>query len=88
MNRNFKSYTKPYDQAIQQEASSRETDLPVWVAIGLTSGQGRTTEQVWEDPKPAEHDHVCMMLNEWAINGDIDAGTYNWGCEKIEVAGE
>ena len=59
------------------------------MACHLTEGWNRIGSEIWDNPTQAEADHIEMMLNEWAIHGDIEPGIYYWGREyRIEVAAE
>ena len=87
MNRNYPAYNGLNEEA-KQEAASRETSKPVWAAIAVVAAMsGRDVNAVWENPTRVEFDHVEMCLNDWCRENDIEADTYHWGCERIEVAG-
>lgn len=84
MNRNYPRYDARNIDA--GEAASRETDVQVMSAIdGVSAMSGHNMTVVWENPTPAEFDHVAMCLNEWARLGDIEPGAYQWGEETITV---
>lgn len=85
MTRNYPRYTKPV-QDDRSESNSRNTDLPVWVAINLCAGGHRDASSIWEAPSQSEYQWVEMCLNEWARLGDIEPGTYCWGEESITAA--
>lgn len=87
MNRNYPAYNGISEEE-KQEASSRETSNPVWAAINVVAQMsGRDVNSVWENPSSVEFEHVEMCLNDWCREGDIEADTYHWGCERIEVVG-
>ena len=85
MNRNFPKY-QSLSEAGEREADSRNTSPAIWLACHLIESEGRTGAEIWEDPTQFEDQTIQMMLNEWAIHGDIEPGTYYWGCSQIEVA--
>lgn len=85
MNRNFPKYSE-LSEAGKREADSRNTSPEVWLACHLIETDGRTGAEIWENPTQSEDEHILMMLNEWAIHGDIEPGTYHWGISKQEVA--
>ncbi|NLX17604.1 MAG: hypothetical protein GXY45_11660, partial [Ramlibacter sp.] len=52
------------------------------------AGDSRTPEQIWEDPTPAEWDHVTMAVENYIDCGLCpaeDDGRYAWGLEAIEI---
>lgn len=79
-------YTAP---TISREwAASRETHIAVATAIHAISGPGRTPEAIWEDPTPAEWDHVCMAVENYIGAGLFpaeDDGRYPWGGEAVTL---
>lgn len=86
MNRNYPAY-KGLTEAAKQESGSRETSKAVWAAINVVAKMAaRDVNAVWENPTQTEFEHVQMCLGDWCHHGDIEPGTYHWGCEKIEVA--
>lgn len=87
MNRNYPAYNGLSEEA-KQEAASRETSKAVLAAIAVVAKMsGRNVNDVRENPSRVEFEHVEMCLNDWCHQGDIDADTYHWGCESIEVVG-
>lgn len=67
-------------------ADSRETHMAVATAIHAIAGGSRTPELIWEDPTPAEWDHVCMAVENYVGTGVFpqeDDGRYPWGCETV-----
>lgn len=85
MNRNYPRYSRPTGSA-EQAAISCSTSVEVWAAIELIAGMtGRSALDVWNNPTRAESDNVEMAMGDWCAHGDIEPGTYDWGCEKIEV---
>lgn len=69
-------------------ADSRETHIAVATAIHAISDDSRTPEQIWEDPTPAEWDHVCMAVENYVGAGVFaaeDDGRYQWGCEAVVI---
>ena len=78
-----RNYTAP---AIHEQwANDRQTDMPVAVAIHAISDASRSAEAIWDDPTPAECDHVCMAVQEYVDHGDFDANEngYCWGQETV-----
>lgn len=83
MNRNYK---RPSVDA--NWAASRETHAAVAVAIHAIADDSRAPEAIWEDPTPAEVDHVTMAVEEYIVHGDFDAepdGVYPWGESEITL---
>jgi hypothetical protein len=80
MNRNYKTPT--VDEAW---ATSRETDMPVAVAIHAIASHDRTPETIWEDPTPDEWQHVQMAVQEYVGHDDFpaDPSGYCWGQETV-----
>ena len=67
-------------------AASRETSMPVAVAIHAISDSKRAPEAIWEAPTPAEWDHVAMAVEEYIQHGDFDwQERFAWGAEVVEV---
>lgn len=68
-----------------QWAASRETAMPVAVAIHAISSHDRTPQAIWESPTQAEWDHVCMAVEEYVRHGDVEADPdgFPWGVETI-----
>jgi hypothetical protein len=82
-NRNYK---RP--QVDQQWADSRETHIAVATAIHAIADSKRSPEDIWDDPTPAEWDHVKMAVEEYITHGDFpaeDDGRYPWGLETIKL---
>lgn len=67
-------------------ADTRETHLAVARAIHAISDSKRSPEVIWENPTPAEWDHVAMALGEYIrcnlIEPEMD-GRYPWGEETV-----
>jgi len=85
MNRNYRTPSVSADWA-----DSRETHMAVAVAIHAIADRNRSPEEIWDDPTPAEWDHVTMAVHEYVIHGDFDAesdGRYAWGMENISLTG-
>jgi len=75
---------------LEQWAASRETDMPVAVAIHAVSEpkQGRTAEDIWGSPTPAEVEQIRAAVAEYIAKGDYpaaDGGRYEWGADSITV---
>lgn len=88
MNRNFQKYPGLSEAGVR-EADSRQTSPAVWVACHMAESEGRIGSEIWYDPTETEVEHISMMMNEWAIHGDIEPGIYHWGCgANIEVKAE
>jgi len=68
-------------------AASRETAMPVAVAIHAIADSRRSPEAIWEEPTPAEWDHVTMAVAEYVAQGDYetDPDGYPWGGETVYV---
>lgn len=69
--------------------NSRETHIAVATAIHAIADDKRTAEAIWEDPTPAEWDHVTMAVQNYIDNGVFpteDDGRYNWGQEAITLS--
>jgi hypothetical protein len=81
-----RNYNKP--RVDPHWASSRETDMPVAVAIHAIADAERSPEAIWEAPTPAEMDHVKMAIQEYVDCGDYasDPKGYCWGQETIRCA--
>ena len=79
-----RNYTTPAVDARWSDV--RETDHAVAVAIHAIAGADRTPEAIWEDPTPAEWDHVEQAVQEYVTHGDFaaDDNGYQWGQERIE----
>lgn len=72
----------------EQWAASRETHMAVAMAIHAIADTSRTPEQIWEDPTPAEWNHVTMAVENYIDCGLFtaeDDGRYAWGLEAIEI---
>lgn len=70
-------------------ADSRETSMAVATAIHAIADSKRSAEAIWEDPTPAEWDHVTMAVEEYVQAGIFpaaDDGRYPWGCETVKIA--
>ena len=69
-------------------ADTRETAMPVAVAIHAIASGTRTPETIWQAPTAAEWDHVCMAVQEYIDHGDFDADPagYSWGQETVPAA--
>jgi hypothetical protein len=82
MNRN---YATPHVDA--QWAASRETAMPVAVAIHAIADARRSPEAIWEAPTPAEFEHVQMAVAEYVRHGDFPAEPdgFAWGLETVRV---
>jgi hypothetical protein len=69
-------------------ANSRETHDAVAMAIHAIADHKRSPEAIWEEPTPAEWDHVCMAVEQY-----LDAGLfprdpedrYMWGEETLRI---
>ncbi len=85
MNRNYDTPAVATDWA-----SSRNTDMAVAVAIHAIADDKRSPEAIWEDPTPAEWDHVRMAVNEYVRHGDFPAAAsgYCWGDESVPANAE
>jgi hypothetical protein len=90
MNRNYKSLTH-LDVSladITRWADARETDVVVAVAIHAIADSSRSPEVIWEDPTPAETDHVTVAVEEYVTHGDYDRsddGRYCWGQSYVTL---
>lgn len=76
----------PIPDVAAEWASSRETHIAVATAIHAIAGPGRTPEQVWESPTPAEWDQVHVAVENY-VGAEVfaaeDDGRYPWGMEAI-----
>lgn len=81
-----RNYTRP---TVDPEwAACRETSHAVAVAIHAIADSRRTPEAIWEDPTPAESDHISMAVAEYVAHGNFpaeDDGVYHWGQSSIVV---
>lgn len=67
-------------------ADSRETHMAVATAIHAIADDKRSAEIIWEDPTPAEWDHVTMAVENYVASGVFSAeddGRYQWGQECV-----
>lgn len=82
-NRNYDTPT-----VSEEWASSRQTDMPVAVAIHAISDGKRSPEEIWDAPMPEEWDHVCMAVDEYVRHGDFtyDPAGYAWGFAIVTVS--
>jgi hypothetical protein len=81
-----RNYQRP--RVDERWADSRNTHIAVATAIHAIADSTRTADRIWEDPTPAECDHVKMAVEEYIAHGDFHAaadGRYPWGCEVIEL---
>jgi hypothetical protein len=81
-----RNYTAPH--VAHEWATSRETHEAVATAIHAIADSKRSPEAIWEDPTPAEWDHVKMAVQEYIANGDFEPetdGRYPWGNATIQV---
>ena len=72
-----------------QWANERETHIAVATAIHAIAGGKRTPELIWENPTPAEWDHVAMAIENYVDNDVFSAepdGRYAWGQESVVIA--
>lgn len=70
-------------------AAARETHIAVATAIHAIADDKRSAEAIWEEPTPAEWDHVTMAVQNYIDNGVFraeDDGRYNWGQEAITLS--
>lgn len=70
-------------------AASRETHMAVATALHAIADDKRSAEMIWEDPTPAEWDHVTMAVENYVSAGVFpaeDDGRYAWGQEAVTVA--
>lgn len=80
-----RNYTTP--TVATEWANSRETSMPVAIAIHAIADSKRSAEAIWEAPTAAEFDHVTMAVEEYVTNGDFDwQPRFFWGEETIEIA--
>lgn len=71
---------------LEQWASSRETDRAVALAIHAIADESRSADAIWEDPTPAEWDHVRVAVQEYVEHGDYSPkDEYHWGEERFSV---
>ena len=71
---------------LEQWAAKRETSEIVALAIHATAGAGRTPEVIWEEPTPAEVDHVKMAVENYVGCGECEAeDEYRWGEEAFSL---
>ncbi|ARN83690.1 hypothetical protein B1812_15425 [Methylocystis bryophila] len=71
---------------VREWAQSRETALPVAVAIWAIADGERTPQRIWEKPTPSEWDQVTMALDEYLRHGDFSRspdGLYKWGLDHV-----
>ena len=71
-----------------QWADERNTHPAVATAIHAIAGGTRTPEAIWEDPTPAEWDHVAMAVENYVAEGEFPAepdGRYVWGDDAIVI---
>jgi len=69
-------------------ADSRETNMAVATAIHAIADSTRSADAIWDDPTPAEWDHVAMAVAEYVQAGIFpasDNGRYWWGCEAMQI---
>ena len=72
-----------------QWANDRNTHDAVATAIHAIAGGKRTPELIWENPTPAEWDHVAMAVENYVDNGVFSVepdGCYAWGQESVLIA--
>ena len=87
-----RSYPKPDTLAtlaqLRAWGGPRETHEAVVAAIFAIANSKRPADAIWEAPKPAEWDNVCMAVEEYINHGDFpaeDDGCYPWGQETVQV---
>ncbi len=86
MNRNFPCVYDLELEDVREWAQSRETALPVAVAIWAIADGERTAQRIWERPTPSEWDQVTMALDEYLRHGDFARspdGFYKWGADQV-----
>ena len=68
-------------------ANSRETAMPVAVAIHAISDSKRSADAIWDAPTPTEWDHVTMAVEEYVTHGDFkyDPYGYSWGMGLLNL---
>jgi hypothetical protein len=87
MNRNFPCAYDMELEDVREWAQSRETALPVAVAIWAIADGQRTAQRIWEKPTPSEWDQITMALDEYLRHGDFARspdGLYKWGPEHVK----
>ena len=70
-------------------ADSRATHIAVATAIHAIGDNRRSAQAIWEDPTPAEWDHVVMAVENYVSTGVFpasDDGCYAWGEEEVHLA--
>lgn len=73
-------------EELKQWADSRETSEVVALAIHAIADNKRSADAIWEDPTPAEMDHVRMAVQNYIDSGDYDAqDEYHWGEEPFTL---
>jgi hypothetical protein len=85
---NSRNYTRP--TVPDGWANSRKTDNAIAKAIHAIADAKRSPEAIWENPTPAEYDHIRMAVEEYIAHGDFEAapgGQYHWGSEQFEIGG-
>lgn len=84
MNRNYRT-----PSVETRWADTRETHPAVAMAIHAIADSKRSPEAIWDDPTPAEWDHVTMAVEEYITRGDFPAepdGRYPWGVEAVTLS--
>ena len=71
-----------------QWANDHNTHDAVATAIHAIAGGKRTPELIWDDPTPAEWDHVAMAVENYVAEDLYPAepdGRYAWGQEAFVI---
>jgi hypothetical protein len=87
MNRNFPCAYDMELEDVREWAHSRETALPVAVAIWAIADGRCAAQRIWEKPTPSEWDQITMALDEYLRHGDFARspdGLYKWGPGQIK----
>lgn len=73
---------------LEKWASERDTDEVVAAAIIAVAGQGRSANDVWENPSPSEERRVMEMIERLILAGffkECDDATYYWGDRSMRI---
>lgn len=78
----------PVPRVSGEWCETHNTHIAVATAIHAIADKRRTPEKIWEDPTPAEWDHVSQAVENYILCGKFRPepdGVYHWGMERIVV---